>query len=279
MSEKHLIALDLDGTLLTDKKDISPFSKQMLTEAIAEGHIVVIATGRSHRTSILYYRTLGLDTAIVNFNGAYIHHPNNNKWDTLHHPVDRKNALEIIDTCHQLNVNNIIVEVQDQVFMDQNDENLLKIYHSLKTDKEFMPVNIGHIKEKLTIDPTSMLILPEEKNISSLKGFLSDQYGDSLDHRTWGDPNQVVEISRKGINKAVGLKKLAEIYNIPKKRIIAFGDENNDLEMIDYAGVGVAMGNAIPELKSIAKHLTKTNEEDGVALFLEDYLNLKVKVS
>ncbi|HLT56180.1 MAG TPA: HAD hydrolase family protein, partial [Bacillota bacterium] len=75
--------------------------------------------------------------------------------------------------------------------------------------------------------------------------------------------------------KAVGLKKVAQHYNIPKERIIAFGDEDNDMEMIDFAGVGVAMGNAIEPLKNIANHVTKTNEEDGIAEFLEEYLQLK----
>lgn len=81
------------------------------------------------------------------------------------------------------------------------------------------------------------------------------------------------------MNKAVGLEKIAYYFDIPKERIIAFGDEDNDLEMIDYAGVGVAMGNAIDPLKSIAKHVTATNEEDGVGIFLQSYLNISKTVS
>ncbi|WP_419151931.1 HAD-IIB family hydrolase [Aeribacillus alveayuensis] len=77
-----------------------------------------------------------------------------------------------------------------------------------------------------------------------------------------------------GVNKAVGLQKIASYYNIPQERIIAFGDEDNDLEMLQYAGLGVAMGNAIPEVKAAANYVTKTNEEDGVALFLQEVLTL-----
>lgn len=79
------------------------------------------------------------------------------------------------------------------------------------------------------------------------------------------------------MNKAVGLKRIADEYNIDRENIIAFGDEDNDLEMIDYAGVGVSMGNAIDELVSVSKHQTLTNEEDGISVFLEEYLNLKMK--
>ena len=75
----------------------------------------------------------------------------------------------------------------------------------------------------------------------------------------------------------MSVQKISDYYGIPKERIIAFGDEDNDLEMIDYAGVGVAMGNAIDELKSVSKYQTLTNEQDGIGVFLEEYLKIKVK--
>src|SRR5699024_5575158 len=71
------------------------------------------------------------------------------------------------------------------------------------------------------------------------------------------------------------LKRVAEAFHIPKNRIIAFGDGPNDLEMNEYAGVGVAMENAIDELKSLASHFTVTNEENGVAKFLNEYFIIK----
>ncbi len=67
---------------------------------------------------------------------------------------------------------------------------------------------------------------------------------------------------------------VAEYLDIPRKNIIAFGDEDNDLEMIEYAGTGVAMGNGIEELKNIADAITFSNEEDGIAFYLNDHLNL-----
>src|SRR5699024_11099998 len=105
---------------------------------------------------------------------------------------------------------------------------------------------------------------------------LDDQHAELIEHRTWGAPWNIIEIVRKGMNKAVGLKKIANHYNIPQERIIAFGDEDNDLEMIDFAGVDVAMSNAIDELKSIANYVTDTNVEDGIGMFLENYLQISV---
>lgn len=273
-NKKHLIALDLDGTLLTDNKKISSRTENILMKAMQAGHIVVIATGRPHRSSIHYYKSLGLNTPMVNFNGALIHHPFDAKWDALHNPMSKRTALGIVDACYDLSVHNIIAEVQDNVFLDKFDQELIDIFsHS----SENTPFTIGSLKSKLNEDPTSLLIYPREDHIEQLRNHLEEYHAEMIEHRKWGAPWNIIEIVKKGMNKAVGLEKIAYYYRIPKERIIAFGDEDNDLEMIEYAGVGVAMGNAIPELKAIANHVTKTNEEDGVGVFLEQHLNLTVE--
>lgn len=84
----------------------------------------------------------------------------------------------------------------------------------------------------------------------------------------------MIELIKSGINKAVGLEKITDYYGIPPERVIAFGDEDNDLEMLEFAGCGVAMGNGIEGVKSVANKVTKSNEEDGIAVFLKDYFAL-----
>ncbi|WP_085992754.1 Cof-type HAD-IIB family hydrolase [Oceanobacillus senegalensis] len=274
MKKRHLIALDLDGTLLTDQKVISPRTKCTVQTAIQEGHIVVIATGRPHRASIGYYHELQLDTPMVNFNGALIHHPTDRKWDVLHNPMPIRTARQIIDACYDLEVHNILAEIMDNVYLDQYDEKILEIFHESKDDT---PITIGNLKHKLKEDPTSLLIYPKEEDILRLRNHLTEYHAELIEHRKWGAPYNVIEIVKKGMNKAVGLQKIAHYFNIPKDHIIAFGDEDNDLEMIDYAGVGVAMENGINELKQIANHVTNTNEQDGVGEFLENYLQLNIK--
>lgn len=275
-NKRHLIALDLDGTLLTDSKEISERTKQIVLKAMDAGHIVVIATGRPHRASINYYHHLGLDTPMVNFNGALIHHPTDDKWDALHNPMPIRTAHKIIEACYDLNVHNILAEIKDDVYLDQYDEKIINIFQSTQNDPAF---TIGSLKNELKQDPTSLLIHPKEENIQEIRDHLDKFHAELIEHRKWGAPWNIIEIVKKGMNKAVGLQKVSHYFDIPQERIIAFGDEDNDLEMIDYAGVGVAMGNAIDELKSIAKHVTNTNEEDGIGVFLEEYLNLQIKTS
>ncbi|WP_077623077.1 Cof-type HAD-IIB family hydrolase [Sediminibacillus massiliensis] len=267
-NKQHLIALDLDGTLLTDEKVISEKTKQTIFQAKQEGHIVVIATGRPHRASIDFYHELQLDTPMVNFNGALIHHPLDHKWDALHSPMSNRTAKKIIQTCYDLNVKNIMAEVGDDIYLDQYDEELMEIFHA---DNQ---VTIGSLKNHLDEDPTSILIHPKVEHIQELRTHLDDQHASVIEHRKWGAPWHVIEIVRKGLNKAVGLKKIAHYYDIPQERVIAFGDEDNDLEMIEYAGVGVAMENGIDELKALAKHVTATNEANGIGDFLDNYLEL-----
>lgn len=272
MAEKHLIVLDLDGTLLTDEKKISPRTKKTLQHAMKQGHEVMIATGRPYRSSELYYKELGLITPIVNFNGAFVHHPRQQNWGQYHEPMDVKTAVEVVEACHDYNFHNIIAEVQDDVYFHYHDERLINLFSMGEPN-----VTTGDLRRKLTYDPTSMLIHATDKTAPLISQHLSDVHAEVLHHRRWSEPWHVIEIVKAGLNKAVGIQKAAADLNIPRERIIAFGDEDNDLEMIEYAGTGVAMGNGIDQLKNIANEITLTNEEDGIAHFLEDRLNLKVE--
>src|SRR5699024_9071174 len=109
-----------------------------------------------------------------------------------------------------------------------------------------------------------------------LTSYLNDLHADIIDHRNWGEPTNIIEVMNNKVNKATAIQQVAKEFGISKERIIAFGDETNDLAMIDYAGVGVAMGNAVDELKTVAKHVTDTNENNGIGQFLADYFQLKI---
>ena len=270
MTKKHLIALDLDGTLLKDDKTVSERSKKAIEEAKKSGHIVVIATGRPYRSSSMYYKELGLTTPIVNFNGAFVHHPLQDKWGMYHTPLDLHIVKDIVEASVDFEAKNILAEVLDDVYFHEHDEKLLDIF-GVGTPK----IETGDLRKILRHDPTSVLIHAEESQVDNIRKHLSEVHAEVIDHRRWAAPWHVIEIIKIGLNKAVGLQRIANYYGIPQERIIAFGDEDNDLEMIDYAGHGIAMGNAIPQLKNIAKEVTLSNEDDGIALYLEELLNLK----
>lgn len=272
MAEKHLIVLDLDGTLLTDEKAISERTKKTLMHLKENGHEVMIATGRPYRSSEMYYHELGLQTPIVNFNGAFVHHPRNKSWGTYHSPMDMKVAKEIVEALQNFQFHNIIAEIQDDVYFHYHDEKLINLMQ-VGSPK----VTTGDLRNFLTASPTSMLIHTDQQHVDDIRQHLSDVHAEVIDHRRWADPFHVIEMVKTGLNKAVGIKRVAQHLNVPVERIIAFGDEDNDLEMLEYAGTGVAMGNAIDQLKNVANEVTLTNEEDGIALFLQEKFNIKTK--
>ena len=269
MTDKHLIVLDLDGTLLTSEKSVSEKTKHVLNKARQQGHEVMIATGRPFRASEIYYNELGLTTPIVNFNGAFVHHPLDSDWGIFHEPMDLAVAKDIVESCREFNIFNIVAEVMDDVYVHYHDEKLLSIFNM--GDPQ---VTTGDLADYLKVNPTSMLIHAEEKHVKSIRNHLSEVHAEVIDHRRWGAPWHIIEIIKSGLSKAVGIEHVSKSLNIPKDRIIAFGDEDNDLEMIQYAGTGVAMGNAISTLKKVADEITDTNEQDGIALFLEKKLAL-----
>lgn len=268
--KQHLIVLDLDGTLLTDEKTISEKTAKTLKQAEEQGHQIMIATGRPYRASAMYYRELGLKTPIVNFNGAFVHHPTDRSWKTIHETISLPVVKDVVDAMQDFRLQNIVAEVMDDVYLQYHDTKLLDIFNFGDP-----VIKEGDIRTMLKVDPTSLLIQAEPDSVDPIRKHLAEVHAEVIDHRNWGAPWDVIEIVRHGLNKAVGISHVSKWLDIPRERIIAFGDEDNDLEMIDYAGVGVAMGNGIDRLKSIADEVTLTNNEDGIAEVLKERLFLK----
>ncbi len=268
----HLIVLDLDGTLLTDNKIITPKTALALSQAQNLGHHVMFATGRAYRATESYYKQLSLNTPVVNFNGAFVHQPGNKLWKTSHQTIELSVVKEVLEAMQEFPLNNIVAEVMDDVYVQYHDE---KVLNNFKMGKP--KIITGDIQNFLVDNPTNLLIQADESNVKAICDHLNHIHAEVVGHRVWNSPwGHVIEIFSKGLNKAAGLDLVAKSMSIPQSRIIAFGDENNDFEMIEYAGLGVAMANSIDELKSIADIIAPfSNNEDGIAQVLNEQLQLK----
>lgn len=267
---KKLIAIDLDGTTLNQDSMITSKTKETLKKAINAGHHVSIATGRPFRMSHQFYQQLELTTPMVNFNGALVHIPNQH-WDgereTL---INREIAFEILSQKKQLNLDFIAAENRDTFFIDSFDFFDEKIFASSRPGEK----NLLSPKN-LTTNPTSLLVRTDKRFAGAVSAELTRQFGSYVDVRTWGGPTAILEIVSKGIQKAKGVQEIANYLSIDQKDVIAFGDEPNDLELLDYAGWGVAMANGTDQLKGIANDVTPlSNQEDGLAVYLEKLLKL-----
>src|SRR5699024_32480 len=161
---------------------------------------------RPHRASINYYHELGMNTPMVNFNGALIHHPKDEKWGALHTPMPKQTALSVVDTCYELDVYNVLSEIQDNVFLDKYDEEIIDLFQNLG---QTYPVCIWNLKDELTVDSTYILSHPKEEHVEQLRDHFRDHDVEVIDQRKWGAPWNIIEIIRKGLNIAVGLQKVA----------------------------------------------------------------------
>ena len=272
--KKKLIAIDLDGTTLNDESKITLETFQVIQKLLNKGHIVSIATGRSYRKSYLLYNELQLNTPIVNYNGAWCHHPADLNWkEGYHETLDLDLAFSLLNLKQEPKINLIAAETTKRVFVDRTRDEYQSEYIPFQfTGEELFPFT----EEHLTENPTSVSVFtPMEENIPTIQDKIIKQYGNKIEVQTWGGRTPTLEIVSLGIQKAMGVERIADYYNIQRKDILAFGDEANDYEMIQYAGHGVVMKNGIDKLKHVSDDITNyTNDENGLAQYLSEYFKL-----
>lgn len=268
---RKLIAIDLDGTTLADDRTISKKTINVITQLRQKGHIIIIATGRPFRTSKHYYKQLKLDTPMVNFNGALCHYPSQADWKNAYHktlPVDVVNELFRLRTNDKVNL--VSAEVGKEVYTSSR----------YIPYPDFFPEGLDKaisIDERpIENEATCVNVFTKNKYLQNkIEKELINKHGSFVEVRTWGGFAPCIEIVTSGVQKAMGIEEVAHYYNIDQKDILAFGDEDNDYEMIQYAGHGVAMKNAITPLKDIADDISHySNDEDGLARYLEYYFRL-----
>ncbi len=265
---KKLIAIDLDGTTLNSHSLISPRTASVLKKATAAGHYVSIATGRPYRMSAQFYQQLQLETPMVTFNGALVHKPNMVWPYERELSIQKEIAFEIIAQKEKLQLEFVAAENRETFFIDRLDNFEGEFFATEK-------ITEANLFKNLTSNPTSLLVKTQKEVSSLVSASLISQFKDSVDVRTWGGPSPTLEIVSLGIQKAMGIERIAQSYNIAQEDIIAFGDEANDYEMIQYAGLGVVMNNGIEALQNIADDVTTySNHENGLAEYLTNYFEL-----
>lgn len=265
---KKLIAIDLDGTTLNNQSLISQRTAEVLKKARDAGHYVSIATGRPYRMSAQFYQQLQLDTPMVTFNGALVHKPNVIWPYERELSIQREVAFEILAQKERLNLEFVAAENRETFFIDRLD----RFEGEFFATEKITEANLFH---NLKNNPTSLLVKTQHEVSEMVSASLIEQFKDEVDVRTWGGPNAILEIVPKGVQKAMAVSVIADSLGMKAKDVIAFGDEHNDLELLDYAGWGVAMQNGTEQLKGVSNDITqKNNDEDGLADYLEDYLSL-----
>lgn len=262
---KKLIAIDLDGTLLHHDNTISTYSVEVLKAVRQLGHTVIIATGRPYRMAIDHYRRLELTSPFITFNGALTTLPDKGSEGEHGVAIDPAHLTDLLQHREKFELDFIASEHRNQVYLsnlDKVDPKLLGL-DKLSEDLLLDPHN-------LTDAPYGILLQTRAQDKEEVAQRMRQHFNQTIEINTWGGPLGILELSSKGINKGYALKRLLNHFNISQEDLIAFGDEKNDISMLELAGRGFAMKNANPKLVTVADtHLDLTNEQDGVAKTLE----------
>lgn len=265
---KKIIAVDLDGTLLNSNSQLSDFTKETIKKVSEKGHQVIITTGRPYRMALDYYKDLGLETPMINFNGSLTHIPGK-KWEFEQSvTLDKSYLLDMVQRKDEIQADFIASEYRNQFYITNTDESIVD--PALFGIKNFSNKHLFQ-QELVSENPNALLLQTRAADKYSLAAEMNALYKYQLAINTWGGPLNILECSAKGINKAFALDYLLKVMNRDKKDLIAFGDEHNDTEMLAFAGKGYAMKNANPDLLPYAnEQISLTNDQDGVAKTLQE---------
>jgi Cof subfamily protein (haloacid dehalogenase superfamily) len=264
LSRFKLIAIDLDDTLLDDNLQVSGRTREALKKAADKGVIVTIATGRMYCSALNFARDVGIDVPIITYQGALIKNMISGEV-LVNRPVPLELAVKVLAAGYKAGVH-MNVYLNDKLYVDSITPEG-QAYAKL-AGVEMNPV--GNLIEFLQEDSTKVLYIGEPHKLDLLQKELQTQLGDRL-YITKSKPN-FLEFMHYQATKKHALQTLTEKYGVKREEVMAFGDSYNDLEMIEYAGMGIAMDNSHEEIKKKADYIADTNNNDGVAKVIEEFV-------
>src|SRR6266700_4466640 len=265
-----LVAIDVDGTLVTSENRLSSDIAPLIRETQARGTGVTLVSGRPKLKMTPLLNELDLTLPYIGSGGAYIADPSNNLV-ILHRPLAREEAVEIVELARTEKAP-IISQEPDHLYYEGGIEELEQLIAISKIDitgVEDSQVEILRVDDVLQAcaEPTKINICGEPRHLLDIERKLRLLVLPI--YLTYSAPTYL-EITRSGINKGEALKVLAAYLAIPLERILVIGDSHNDISMFKIAGMAVAMGNAPWEVKAATDLVAPSNDEDGVAWVLRE---------
>jgi len=268
----RMIAIDLDETLLNSDLQISPRNKAAIREAVRRGVRVTIATGRMFCTSIPYVRELELDVdwPLIIYHGAMITTTESRRV-IYHRPVENSLATAIVREAEARGYH-VNIYFDERLFIREENESS-RFYNRIAPIEPEVVGPLGPFLERQGASPTKItIIIRSQEELDEAEAFFTAAYGDQV--AVLQTRPSFLEITDQRATKGQALRRLAEREGIRRDEIIAFGDSCNDLDMLAYAGLGVAVANAMPAVRRAADLVTASNDADGVAEVIEKYVLL-----
>ncbi|MDD4600636.1 Sugar phosphatase YidA [bioreactor metagenome] len=252
-----LVAVDLDDTLLDKSNQVSPHTREIIRQAVAQGVTVTVATGRMYQSAVRFARQLKIDVPIITYNGALIKSCLSEEV-LYEQPIELETARGVLELFKSRGW--YVQSYIDDVLCVEKINDKVRCYEKIIDVKAEA---IGAALYAPPKAPTKLLTIGEPAELEVIWQVVAEQFGDRL-YITKSKANYL-EMAHPSVNKGQALRFLAAKLGITREQVMAVGDSLNDLDMIEYAGWGVAMGNAAERVKAVAQAVTLRNDEDGVA--------------
>lgn len=286
-----LIAIDLDGTLLNSYGEVSEENKKVIQKALQKDIEIVIASGRPLASAKSYANEIGAKNYVICGNGSILYDLNQEKI-VYDQSIERQKALEIIKICEDnsifFNIYTDSLTVCKSINYNisfYNNENK-KVTEDKKTNIKIVDDIYKYVEENKNIQVLKITVCDESKVIFDriIKKLKEVKNVDILElqhmakkYIQFGTEEKKVEyyyteITSKNVNKWRAIQRLTEILGIEEKQIMAIGDNMNDKDMIENAGMGIIMGNSAPYMKEFADNIVSDNNNNGVAEAIEKYV-------
>ena len=253
----RLVASDLDGTLLNTAQEVTPRSRAALARVSAAGGVVVLITGRPSRLVLPLAAELELSGHVICSNGAAIHRLSDGGAEEVRGlaPAVLRRAVPLLRrVCPDMG---LALEWGNQM--------------QAETAYRDAPDSVNDVLDIVDIVPPILKMMARSASLPPPKlAQLINTCSDEWHASTSGAP--FAEIAAQGVNKSAALAHLCGVLGFNAAEVVAFGDAPNDLPLLAWAGCGVAVANAEPEVRALADKLTLSNDEDGVAAVLERLL-------
>jgi len=260
----RLVAFDLDGTLVDHALRMSVGVREAIARALQQGTIITLATGRMFSATVSFARQLDIHAPLICYQGGWIQAP---EGEVLHRtPLGEDEAHLAIELGRSHGWHTVLY-AEGQLYLDSL-RHPMSYYERLLGPDPTVEPRLAAVLQERTAD--KVLFVAEPAQIEAMERVLQAYFGETAE--VIQSHAEFIEVVPPGITKGAALAWLAAYLDIPREAVMAVGDQRNDLSMITWAGVGVAMGNAVPEVRAAADWIAPTLAKDGAAKALERYV-------
>ncbi|MGV8980463.1 Cof-type HAD-IIB family hydrolase [Clostridium sp.] len=269
MDKFKMICLDIDGTLLNSEHKISPKTKEVIEIAANEKQIpVILVSARMPKGILFLQKELNIEQPIICYSGALVMDENGKILSNC--GIAILDVRQVYKFVKKIGVH-ISLYKDDEWYIEEMDK-----WAEQESEITNIYPNIGYFNDLFNVwdrensGPNKILCMGNHNDIKSLDTLIKSYHSNNLN--IYPSKSTYLEIMPNNVSKTSAIELLGEKFNIKRSEIIAIGDNFNDIDMIEFAGLGIAMGNAPDRVKKYADEITSSNDEDGVAEAINKYI-------